>query len=78
MKQNERWIWGIPMDLNSVSIDDLIRIPGIGPRTADSIFNFIVKRVWLPSVDKLLAVRGVGPHRLKVLDQYLEVEGEGM
>ncbi len=78
MKQNERWIWGIPMDLNSVSIDDLIRIPGIGPRTADSIFNFIVKRVWLPSVDKLLAVRGVGPHRLKVLDQYLEIEGEGM
>lgn len=78
MKQNERWIWGIPMDLNRVSIDDLIRIPGIGPRTADSIFNFIVKRVWLPSVDKLLAVRGVGPHRLKVLDQYLEIEGEGM
>ncbi len=75
MKQNERWIWGIPMDLNSVSIEDLVRIPGIGPKTAGKIFNFISKHVWLPSVDKLLAIRGVGPHRLKMLDQYLEVEG---
>jgi len=77
MKQNERWLWGIPMDLNSVGIEDLVRITGIGPKIAGKIFNFISNRVWLPSVDKLLAIRGVGPHRLKVLDQYLEIEGEG-
>ncbi len=77
MSQQERWVWRLPMDLNRVGIKDLEMIPGIGPGTAERIFFFISKRVWLPSVDRLRAVRGVGPHRLKVLDRYLEVEGEG-
>lgn len=77
MTQQERLIWRLPMDLNRVVTEDLVMIHGVGLKTAGKIYDFINERVWLPSVDKLAAVKGVGPHRLKLLDRYLEVEGEG-
>jgi DNA polymerase/3'-5' exonuclease PolX len=75
MTQTERWIWRIPMDLNSSSQDDFRRIPGIGPVLAKRIAQYVTERVWISNVDSLLQVKGVGPSKLESLTKYLEVEG---
>lgn len=75
MTQSERWIWQIPMDLNFASSDDLQRIPGIGPVLARRIARYVSERVWVPAVDSLLQVNGVGPSKLESMKKYLEVEG---
>ncbi len=75
MTQTERWIWRIPMDLNSSSQEDFRRIPGIGPVLAKRIAQYITERVWIPNVDSLLQVKGVGASKLLSLKKYLEVEG---
>jgi hypothetical protein len=75
MSQTERWIWQIPMDLNTSSSDDLQRISGIGPVLADRIARYISEKVWIRNVDSLIRVKGVGPVKLETLKKYLEVEG---
>ncbi len=75
MTQTERWIWRIPMDLNSSSSDDLQRIPGIGPVLAERIDRHVSERVWIQDVGSLRRVKGVGPAKLESLKKYLEVEG---
>jgi len=75
MTQTERWIWRIPMNLNSSSKDDFRRIPGIGPVLARKIARYVSERVWIPNVDSLLRVKGVGTSKLESLKKYLEVEG---
>ena len=73
MSQRERAVWRIPLDVNSCSIDDLTGIPGIGPTLAERIYLYVSRRVWIRAVSDLIAVRGIGPGKLKVLERYLEV-----
>jgi len=75
MTQAERWIWRIPMDLNSSRSDDLERIPGIGPVLAKRIAWYVSDRVWIDDFNSLLEVKGVGPSKLEAMKKYLEVEG---
>ncbi|UCF30691.1 MAG: helix-hairpin-helix domain-containing protein [bacterium] len=74
MSQVERYVWGIPMDLNSVGVEDLVRIPGIGKVLAEYIYGFISQVVWVSSVSRLDAVPGIGPAKLRTLSKYLEVQ----
>jgi competence ComEA-like helix-hairpin-helix protein len=58
---------GDPLDLNTVTAAELIRLPGVGPATARKIIDWRDEHGGFASVDQLLQVPGIGPRRLLTL-----------
>ena len=65
-EQRERTPTG-PIDLNRATADDLDRLPGIGPSTAQAIVDYRDQHGPFGSVDDLLDVRGIGPAKLDAI-----------
>jgi len=62
-------VCGRPLDLNFATQDELKRIPGIGPSTA----QHIARTRPFQNMNELLWVRGIGPTRMKQLRPFLAV-----
>jgi competence ComEA-like helix-hairpin-helix protein len=56
-----------PVDVNAAGIDDLVRLPGVGPVRAAEIVRERQRRGGFVSLDDLLEVRGIGPVTLEKL-----------
>lgn len=56
-----------PIDINAGGIEDLVRLPGIGPAKAEAIVRARSRRGSFASVDDLLEVKGIGPMTLAAL-----------
>jgi competence protein ComEA len=56
-----------PVVLNSASIDDLRRLPGVGPKRAEAILNLRNRLGRFRRIEDLLRVRGIGRATLKRL-----------
>ncbi|MFN3928920.1 MAG: helix-hairpin-helix domain-containing protein, partial [Thermoflexus sp.] len=54
-----------PLNLNAASVEELERLPGIGPRTAQAIVDYRLKRGPFRRLEDLLAVPGIGPATLE-------------
>jgi len=50
-----------PVDINAGSIEDLMRLPGVGPVRAGEIVRLRELRGGFASLDELLDVKGIGP-----------------
>ncbi|MCP4168310.1 MAG: ComEA family DNA-binding protein [Chloroflexi bacterium] len=61
---------GEPIDLNKATLDQLVTLSGIGPKTAESI---IAGRPY-GTVDDLLRIKGIGEKTLEKLRPYIAVE----
>lgn len=61
----------IPIDPNRAERADWDRLPGIGPRTAEAILAHRTEIGSFRTPDDLLAVRGIGPHKLEQLAPWL-------
>lgn len=61
-----------PISLGSASEEDLERIDGIGPKTAEKIVAFRSERGGVASVDDLAQVDGIGPKTLEKLRSALQ------
>ena len=64
---------GTPLDLNSASRDDLVRLPGVGGATADRIIDERTRGGPFARVEDLCRVRGIGPKKLAALRPYVTV-----
>lgn len=53
-----------PVDLNSASADELMRLPGIGRHYADEIVRYRMVHGPFQSVDDITRVKGIGPKKL--------------
>lgn len=62
-----------PVDVNTVSLEHLMAINGIGELTAQSIINYRNSIGIIYNMDLLLEVDGVGTTTLELLKQYLYV-----
>jgi len=62
---------GTPLDLNSASRDDLLRLPGVGGATADRIIDERTHGGRFARVEDLCRVRGIGPKKLAALRPYV-------
>ena len=60
-----------PISLETASAEDLEMIPGIGPKTARALFDYIKQAGPVSSIDNLINVRGIGPKTLKKIKRYL-------
>jgi competence protein ComEA len=62
-----------PIDLNTASIAQLDKLPGIGPATAQAIVDYRSQHGRFRSIDELLKVRGIGPAKLDELRSLVRV-----
>ncbi|HHL40126.1 MAG TPA: helix-hairpin-helix domain-containing protein [Deltaproteobacteria bacterium] len=59
---------GVPIDINSAGIEELVLLPGIGYGLAGAIVAERARRGGFGSVGELLYVRGIGASRLRALE----------
>ncbi len=62
-----------PLDLNTATVEELQKLPGIGPTTAKAIVRFREKSGPFRRVEDLLAVRGITKRKLEKLRPYITV-----
>jgi competence protein ComEA len=62
------------LDLNRVSREDLVGVPGIGPSMAQAIVDLRSKKGSFTRVEELLEVTGIKEKKLAAIAGYLEVK----
>ncbi len=60
------------IDINSANKETLTQIPGIGPKTADSILKYRKANGKFKSVNDLTSVKGIGDKSLKKMKPFLK------
>lgn len=70
MSTKERMVLGIPLDINAMSVADFENLPGIGPVTAQRIFEYRQKNGGKMGFEELQAVEGIGEKKFKSLVRY--------
>ncbi len=73
MRASWRLIWGIKLDLNHASVDDLALLEGVGPKMAGAIVAYRDEHGPFSAPDELAQVRGIGPATARKLEAFLTV-----
>jgi competence protein ComEA len=63
------------IDINRATVEDFDKLPGIGPELARRIVAYREKHGPFRRIEDLMAVRGMGAKKWRVLKPYLRVEG---
>ncbi len=61
------------IDINKASKEDLERLPGIGPKTAEAIITYRESHGPFRRVEDLLQVKGIGPKKLEAVRNLITV-----
>lgn len=64
------------LDLNTASVEELERLPGIGPRTAQAIVDYRLKHGPFRRLEDLLAISGIGPATLERIRPWVTIHPE--
>lgn len=64
---------GVPLDLNTATLEQLDTLPGVGPATAQKILAYRDEHGGFGSVDELGQVPGIGDKRLATLRELVRV-----
>ncbi len=56
---------GIPIGVNSASVEDLAALPGIGPALSKRIVEFRTAKGEITDLDELMQVHGIGDEKYK-------------
>ena len=70
MPAAEKLVFGLPVDLNEASYDDLTRIPGIGQKTAEAILRHRENSGPLKSLDDLKEITTLGERKISEMGKY--------
>lgn len=62
------------ININTASVDDLEKLPGIGRKTADTIIAFRSENGPFRRVEHLMLIRGISEDRFIELRSYIRVE----
>jgi competence ComEA-like helix-hairpin-helix protein len=62
-----------PVNINTATIEQLEKLPGIGPNTAKSIVQFRERSGPFQRIEDLLAIKGISKARLEKLRPYVTV-----
>ena len=65
---------GETIDLNAATVEELMRLPGVGQKTADAIYRLRQEIGAFHSVGDLIYVDGIGQKTVEKLAPYLRVE----
>lgn len=64
----------ICLNLNTATIDDLDRIPGIGKIIAQRIIEYREKNNGFKKIDELKDIKGINAKKLEKIKKYIKVE----
>lgn len=64
------------IDLNTANSDELQRVPGIGPKTAELIIERRETEGPFKDLDELTEIYGIGEKKLDIFREYLTIAGE--
>lgn len=64
-------LFGLPIEINTATVEDLTSISGIGPVKAKAIVRFRDERGGINSLDELKMVRGLGIKTVEKIKPYL-------
>ena len=64
----------ILININSATLSEWIKVPGIGEKTAQLILDYRLKMGSFKSVDELTKVKGIGPKKLEKLRPFIKLE----
>lgn len=73
MKGETLLLFGMQLNLNEASIDDLIALPGIGAKTAQAIVKFREEKGPFKIKSELMNVRGIGRKKFKNIKEKLTI-----
>lgn len=62
------------ININTADIDELMKLPGIGEKTALEILNYRNKNGLFNSIDDLLKVKGIGKSKLSKIKNIITVK----
>ncbi|MCL6481150.1 MAG: helix-hairpin-helix domain-containing protein [Firmicutes bacterium] len=66
-----------PLDLNTATVEQLQKLPGVGPKTAAAIVRFREKSGPFRRVEDLLAIRGITQKKLEKIAPLVTVKPVG-
>ncbi|MGB9824231.1 MAG: ComEA family DNA-binding protein [Candidatus Hydrothermia bacterium] len=61
------------ININNASYDELLLIPGIGPKFASEIIRMREKNRFT-KVEDLMKIKGIGPKKIEIISRYVEVK----
>ena len=61
------------ININKASLEDLQKIPGVGPSTAKNIITFRDKNGRFKTVDEIKKVNGIGDSKFETMLEYIEI-----
>ncbi len=61
------------ININRATVEDLLRVPGIGPKTAEYILGYRHSNGAFTSLEPLQQARGMSPQRYERLIKYLKI-----
>jgi len=67
---------GVRLDLNRATLEDLQRLPGVGPTLAAQILQARERRGRFAAPEDLLAVPGMGPKKFERIRDLVTAEGK--
>lgn len=67
-------VLSLPININLATAEELITLPGIGPKTAQAIIDFREKKGKFKSPEDLLQVPGLGPKKLAAIRKRITAE----
>lgn len=73
MKGHTLLLFGMPLNLNEATIDDLVALPGIGSKTAQAIVKFREEKGPFKTRSELMNVRGIGRKKFKKIKEKLMI-----
>ncbi len=60
------------VDINTADVDQLITVPGIGPKTAEAIIAYRKENGTFASLDDLIKIKGIGAKKLAKMKPFLK------
>jgi competence ComEA-like helix-hairpin-helix protein len=61
------------ININRASVEDLLRVPGIGPKTAEFILQYRQTNKKFTDLEALKKAKGMSPQRYERLIKYLKI-----
>ena len=61
------------ININRAAVEDLLRVPGIGPKTAEYILEYRHTKGVFTTLEPLLKAKGMTPERYERLSKYLKI-----
>ncbi len=74
MEPRVRLALGMPIDVNSATVEDLALLSGIGPATAGAIVSYRDSRGGLSTLSELKRIPGIGKKRYEAFQRHLVLD----